>query len=325
MSLLNKVVIKKHNKNKHITTTLLVLSCICVVVNILTQTSYADDDDDFFAENTSQQQQFSQDDFFYKSNKAIFLFNSNLYQHIYIPIGHLYSKIPIEPIWIFKNFTQNYTETPKDIILSVLDFDIEALLMSSWRFLLNSFFGIAGVFDVAYNVDILSYHKTFEDILHFYNIPSGKFIVLPFFGATTITGLFSAVVDFVILSPWMWCFVVPQIGFVFTAHNFLNPFLFINYNTQSLIYVALGMNVGNYIYKTTQDASYIASKFDNTIDPYTAIKEEYLKQKQEQFAKYDKLRLQGQTNRDNICDYDGYVLLPEECEEDAKEYDFKIK
>ena len=323
MSSLNTVVIKK--QNKRITITLFGLLYVCfIVVNMPIKTAYANDDDEFFTENTAQQQ-FSQNDFFNKSNKAVFSFNSKLYKHIYIPLGHLYSKIPIEPIWMFKNFTQNYTDTPKDIILSVFDFDIEALLMSSWRFLLNSFFGIAGIFDVAYNLDILSYHKTFEDILHFYHIPLGEFIVVPFFGATTITGLFAGIFDFVILNPWMWCFVLPQMGIVFTAHNFLNPFLFINYNTQSLIYVALGMNVGNYIYKTTQDASYIASKFDNTIDPYTAIKEEYLKQKQEQFAKYDKLRLQGQTNRDNICDYDGYVLLPDECEEDAKEYDFKIK
>ena len=323
MSSLNTVVIKK--QNKRIAITLLGLLYVCfIVVNMLIKTAYANDDDEFFTENTAQQQ-FSQNDFFNKSNEAVFSFNSKLYKHIYIPLGHLYSKIPIEPIWMFKNFTQNYTDTPKDIILSVFDFDIEALLMSSWRFLLNSFFGIAGIFDVAYNLDILSYHKTFEDVLHFYHIPLGEFIVLPFFGATTITGLFAGIFDFIILSPWMWCFIVPQIGFVFTAHNFLNPFLFINYNTHSLIYVALGMSVGNYLYKTTQDASYIASKFDNTIDPYTAIKEEYLKQKQEQFAKYNKLRLQGQTNRDNVCDYDGYVLLPDECEEDAKEYDFKIK
>ena len=316
----------KIQKTHTITTrTLLCLLCFyCITAYIFTHKVYADDDDEFFTTTTSNTQN-TMEALFEQSNKAVFLFNSKFYKNIYIPIGHLYNKIPIEPIWIFKNFTQNYTETPKDIILSVLDFDIEALLMSGWRFLLNSFFGIAGIFDVAYNLDILSYHKTFEDVLHFYHIPLGEFIVLPFFGATTITGLFSAVFDFVILSPWMWYFVCPQISLVFTAQNFLNTFLFINHNTHSIIYVALDMSVGNYLYKTTQDASYIASKFDNTIDPYTAIKEEYVKQKQEQFAKYDKIRAKGQTNRDNICDYDGYVLLPDECEEDAKEYDFKIK
>ena len=280
---------------------------------------YADDEDEFFAETPQQQTDVG---WFETTNRAVFDFNSKFYNYFYIPIGHLYTHIPIEISWTFKNFTQNYTETPKDIVLSILDFDLEAMLISSWRFVLNSFFGIAGLFDVAYNIDVLSYHKTLEDVLHFYHIPSGEFIVLPFFGATTITGLFASVLDFVILSPWMWYFVIPQVGLVFTAHNFLNPFLFIHYHTSSLIYVAIGMNIGNHLYKTAQNASYIASKFNNTIDPYTAIKEDYLQQKQEQFDKYNALRTNGQTNRDNICDYDGYILLPDECEEDTKEYIF---
>ena len=192
--------------------------------------------------------------------------------------------------------------------------------MSSWRFLLNSFFGIAGFFDVAYSVDILSYNKTLEDVLYFYHIPSGEFIILPLFGPTTITGMFASIFDFAVFSPWIWYFAVPQISFIFTAQNFLNPFLFINYNTQTLIYATIGMYVGNYIYKTTQNASYIASTFDNTIDPYTAIREDYLKQKQEKFKKYNKIRYKGQTNRDNICDYDGYIAIPDECDEDPKEY-----
>ena len=277
----------------------------------------ANDDDEFFQ---TPQTQSVKTDFFEKSNKTIFEFNSKFYHHIHIPIGHLYDKIPIEITWTFKNFTQNYTETPKDIIFSIFDFDIEAILMSSWRFLLNSFFGIAGLFDVAYNVDILSYNKTFEDVLHFYHIPSGEFIVLPFFGPTTITGMFASVFDFAILNPWIWYFFIPQISLIFTAQNFLNPFLFINYNTQTLIYTAIGMHVGKYVYKITQNASYIASKFDNAIDPYTAIREDYLKQKQEQFKKYNKIRYEGQTNRDNICDYDGYIELPDRCDEDPKEY-----
>lgn len=314
---------KTHTTEKKIKISLY-LAMFFLFFNTHVHDVYGEDDDEFFANIPAQQQSVTQD-LFEKSNKAVFKFNSQLYKRIHIPIGRLYNKIPIEVTWTFKNFTQNYTETPKDVVLSVLDLDIEGVLMSTWRFVLNSFFGIAGLFDVAYNIDILSYHKTFEDVLHFYHIPTGEFIVLPFFGATTITELFASIFDFFILSPWMWFFVFPQTSLIFTAHNFLNPLMFINYNTSSLIYVALGMNVGNYLYKIGQDASYMVTKFENTINPYTAIKDDYLKQKKQQFAKYDKIRFEGQTNRDNICDYDGYILLPEECEEDTKEYSFQLK
>ncbi len=282
--------------------------------------SIADDDDEFF-EDIPVEITNNNLDPLEKSNRAVFKFNTHLYK-VFIPIGKVYEKIPIEIRWTFKNLVQNYTETPKDAVLSVFDFDLEAMIASFWRFAINSIFGFFGCFDVAYSIDLPSYHKTLHHIAHFYHIPNGPYIILPIFGPSSITSTFVSLIDFAFFNPWFWPFIFKPFGFIFSGQNYLNPFLFINYRASSLIYASLGMTAGNYIHLIGTNFANIANLFENSIDPYVAMRNNYLQEKEKSFEKYDEIRKKGQIQYNNICDYDAYIDLPEECNEDPKEYGY---
>ena len=248
-------------------------------------------------------------------------FNLGFYKTILFPVSNFYNNhIPIEIRWTFKNFVQHYTETPKDTIYSVLDFDLEGILVSAWRFAINSVFGLFGLLDVATELDLLSCHKTLEEVMHFYSIPTGSYLVLPFLGSTTVSGVFAFGVDFVFFNPWFWPFMAPNVGYIFSAQNYLNPFLFINYQKSSLIYTSLGMTLGNYFHLITTDGGNLYSTINDAIDGYISIRDKYLQMHKKRMEKYDERRKNGTVVQNNICDYDAYIDLPEECEEDPKDY-----
>ena len=278
----------------------------------------SNDDDEFFTEIVKTKQE--DKDFVEKSNRIAFNFNKKIYNKIFIPINNVYNKLPIEIRWTYKNFVQNYTETPKDIVLSAFDFDLEAMVVSGWRFAINTIFGLFGLFDIANTLDLPSYHKTLSDIAHFYHIPTGPYIVLPFFGSNTMIGMFMDIVDFTIFNPWFWPFIFQPIGYIFSFQNYLNPFLFINYQSSSLLYASIGMSIGNYIHLMNSNLNEISNVFENSIDPYISMKYNYLQNLKKHFEKYDDIRYNGQIRNENICDYDAMVFLPDECNEDEKEY-----
>src|SRR5574344_2436964 len=80
-----------------------------------------EDDNEVFAE-TKQTSLKDNTDPFEPFNRTIFKFNIVIFDKILVPFGDWYnSKIPLPVRWTFKNFVQNYTETPQDAILSVFD------------------------------------------------------------------------------------------------------------------------------------------------------------------------------------------------------------
>ena len=280
-----------------------------------------DDDEEFFSQEIDISSRTNGDPF-EKFNRKMYNFNLGFYKIFLFPVSNFYNNyIPIEIRWTFKNFVQHYTETPKDAIYSVLDFDLEGMLVSTWRFAINTVFGFFGLFDVANELELLSCHKTLEEVMHFYGIPTGNYLVLPFLGSTTVSGLLASGIDFVFFNPWFWPFIAPNVGYIFSAHNYLNPFLLISYQKSSLIYASLGMTLGNYTHLITTEGSSLYTTINDAIDGYTSVRDRYLQMRKKQMEKYDERRKNGTVVNNNICDYDAYIDLPDECEEDPKDYE----
>ena len=92
------------------------------------------DDEEFFLQDDDANLNTNKDPF-EKFNRKMYNFNLGFYKTILFPISNFYNNyIPIEIRWTFKNFVQHYTETPKDAVYSVLDLDLEGMLVSTWRF-----------------------------------------------------------------------------------------------------------------------------------------------------------------------------------------------
>lgn len=63
------------------------------------------------------------------------------------------------------------------------------------RFLINSTVGVLGIFDVAVAIGLAQNQEDFDQTLAVWGVPSGAYLVMPFFGPTTFRGFPSAVLD----------------------------------------------------------------------------------------------------------------------------------
>lgn len=83
------------------------------------------------------------------------------------------------------NFLQNLY-TPVEFTNSVLQADPQNSFTHLWRFLINSSFGVAGLFDPATELGLKARHTDFGQTLALYGVDSGAYVVLPFFGPSSI-------------------------------------------------------------------------------------------------------------------------------------------
>ena len=279
-----------------------------------------DDDDDAFAEI----QQIEVYDPWERLNRKIFGFNEVLYDKIYIPFGNWYeNKISLSVRWSFKNFMQHYTDTPQDIILSVLDFDLEGFLVASWRFLINGTIGLWGILDPANDLGLKSVHKTFGQVFHFYGVPQGPYLMIPFIGPSNLRDTIGMVTEFVITNYFfMKTFFGEKPTYLFTYQNVFSPFFYFHPKLSSLTWIAFGNSIGKYFNKFAIARPTLEILSQGAIDKYLNFRTGYYQSLKNEEEKYDRLRKNGKLKRENMCDYDAMILLPDGCNDDPKTYSF---
>ena len=280
----------------------------------------ADDDEDAFAEI----QQIEAYDPWESLNRKIFGFNEVVFDNVYIPFGRWYeNNIPLAVRWSFKNFTQHYTETPQDMILSVLDFDLEGFLVSLWRFTINSTIGMYGILDPANDLGLKSVHKTFGQVFHFYGIPAGPYLMLPLIGPSNLRDTIGMATEFVITNYFfMKTFFGEKPTYLFTYQNVFSPFFYFHTKMSALTWIAFGNSIGKYFNKFATAGPTLEILSRGAIDKYLNFRTGYYQSLKNEEEKYDRLRRNGKLKRENVCDYDALIGLPEECNDDPKTYSF---
>jgi phospholipid-binding lipoprotein MlaA len=127
----------------------------------------------------------SEDDPLEPMNRAIFNFNEVIDDSILEPIAKGYQTVTPDPVEdSISNFFNNLGEI-STIINSALQLKIDKTLSSSGRLIINSTIGVFGLFDVASTIGIERHKEDFGQTLGFYGIPSGPYLVLPFFGPSS--------------------------------------------------------------------------------------------------------------------------------------------
>jgi ABC-type transporter lipoprotein component MlaA len=127
----------------------------------------------------------SEDDPLEPMNRAIFNFNEVIDDSILEPISKGYQAVTPDPVEeSISNFFNNLGEI-STIINSALQLNVDKTLSSSGRLIINSTIGVFGLFDVASTIGIEKHKEDFGQTLGFYGIPSGPYLVLPFFGPSS--------------------------------------------------------------------------------------------------------------------------------------------
>lgn len=128
-------------------------------------------------------------------NRKVFLFNETLDSYVMKPVAKGYQRITPDPVEnSVSNLFANVNELPvsANALLQGKPPDAGKSLL---RFLINSTVGIFGLFDVATALGVHEQKEDFGQTLAVWGVPSGNYLMLPFFGPSTPRGTAGLAVD----------------------------------------------------------------------------------------------------------------------------------
>ncbi len=122
-------------------------------------------------------------------NRKIFFVNGALDTFILRPVTKIYGRFtPDYAQQRVSSFVSNISEP-----LSAVNYGLQAksngVLKSFWRFVINSTFGVFGLFDVASKFGLTSEPQSFSNTLAHYGVAPGPYIVLPIYGGMSVRDL----------------------------------------------------------------------------------------------------------------------------------------
>ena len=125
-------------------------------------------------------------DRFERLNRSVYKVNDVLDRRIVKPVAIAYKKITPE---IIDNSITNVFANLDDVgnaINNLLQFKLGESLIDTERFIFNSTFGVAGIFDIATEMGLQKHEEDFGQTLAKWGVPSGPYVMLPLLGPSSI-------------------------------------------------------------------------------------------------------------------------------------------
>ena len=119
-------------------------------------------------------------------NRAMFKFNQDLDAGLSYPWTSAY--VTLVPPLLRKGVT-NFFNNAEDLwsaVNNLLQGKIEQSIAMSFRFAWNTVYGVAGILDLATELGIERTPEDFGQTLAVWGMPPGNFLMLPFFGPSTV-------------------------------------------------------------------------------------------------------------------------------------------
>ncbi len=122
-------------------------------------------------------------------NRGVQSFNDHLDNYLMKPIANGYQWIT--PSFVDRGVT-NFFSNINDIGVTVndlLQFKLAQTGQDGARFIINTTAGIAGFIDVAEKIDLPKHNEDFDQTMGVWGMPTGPYLVLPFFGPSSPRGV----------------------------------------------------------------------------------------------------------------------------------------
>lgn len=129
-------------------------------------------------------------------NRWMTEFNNLLFDSILHPVFKVYDFILPEAIRVSINNIFNNLFYPVSLVNNLLQLKFEHALSETGRFIVNSTFGFAGMFDTAMQIGIEPHVEDFGQTLGHYGVGGGFPLVLPFFGPSNLRDFAGDLLDF---------------------------------------------------------------------------------------------------------------------------------
>jgi phospholipid-binding lipoprotein MlaA len=128
-------------------------------------------------------------------NRGVFVFNEGLDEAIFKPVAIVYRDVTPQLVRTgVGNFLGNLDDAWSSAN-SALQGKLRHALDNFFRFGVNSTMGLFGILDVASEMQIARHSEDFGQTMGFWGVGSGAYLVLPFFGPSTIRDAVALPVD----------------------------------------------------------------------------------------------------------------------------------
>ena len=204
-------------------------------------------------------------------NTNIFEFNRQVDRFVLKPVAKGYNFVMPDLVQVgISNIFYNLRFAPR-FFNNVFQGKVKGAGIEAGRFLINSTVGLAGFFDVAKRVDLVTPEEDLGQTLGFYGVKPGPYLMLPFLQPFTVRDFVGYVGD-VFLNPINWL-VVPIIEVEGV------PSLIDHEDRMTSSIIQLGARVGEIVNERSRNLETYQGVEEATLDLYTAVRNAYLQKR----------------------------------------------
>jgi phospholipid-binding lipoprotein MlaA len=204
-------------------------------------------------------------------NANVFAFNLKVDRYVLKPVAKGYDFILPDLVQVgISNIFSNLRFAPR-FLNNVFQGKAKGAGIEVGRFLINSTVGLAGFFDLATKVDLITPEEDLGQTLGFYGVKPGPYLVLPFLPPFTVRDFVGYVGD-VFLNPINWL-VVP----IIEVDDVPSVIAHKNRMTSSIIQT--GSRVGEIVNERSRNLQKFQGVEEATLDLYTAVRNAYLQKR----------------------------------------------
>lgn len=128
-------------------------------------------------------------------NRTVFNLNDGLDRAVFLPVATAYTNVTPSPVRTgVHNFFSNIADV-WSVVNNGLQLKPKETLETGMRVAFNSIFGFAGVIDIGTEMRLARNKQDFGQTLGYWGVKSGAYVVLPFFGPSSVRDSLGTVVD----------------------------------------------------------------------------------------------------------------------------------
>jgi phospholipid-binding lipoprotein MlaA len=204
-------------------------------------------------------------------NANIFEFNLKVDRYVLKPVAKGYDFILPDVVQVgVSNIFSNLRFAPR-FLNNMFQGKLKGAGIEVGRFLINSTVGLAGFFDLATKVNLVTPEEDLGQTLGFYGVKPGPYVVLPLLPPFTVRDFVGYVGD-VFLNPINWL-VVPIIE---VDHV---PSVIAHKNRMTTSIIQTGSRVGEIVNERSRNLEKYQGVEEATLDLYSAVRNAYLQKR----------------------------------------------
>ncbi len=199
-------------------------------------------------------------------NTNIFEFNRQVDRFVLKPVAKGYNFVVPDLVQVgISNIFTNLRFAPR-FLNNVFQGKLKGAGIEMGRFLINSTVGLAGFFDPAKHIDLVTPQEDMGQTLGFYGVKPGPYLVLPLLPPFTVRDFLGYIGD-MFLNPINWL-VVPVIR-VDGVPSVVD-------NDTTVTFIQTGSRVGEVVNERSRNLEKFQGVEEATLDLYTAVRNAYL-------------------------------------------------